>query len=93
MVGNVGTVHWSAPEVLSNQRYKFPADVYSLGMVVYEMETGCVPFQDMMPLAVMMAVALQHKQPEIPSSSNPKIAEIIRRYIHALKFPCYKPVV
>ena len=79
--GNVGTVHWSAPEVLSNQRYQFPADVYGLGMVLYEMAYGRVPFQDMMPLAVMMAVAIQRQQPEMPTSANPKIIEIIKRYI------------
>lgn len=79
--GNVGTVHWSAPEVLSNQRYKFPADVYGLGMVLYEMETGRVPFQDMLPIAVMMAVALQRQQPEMPTSANPKIMQIIKRSV------------
>ena len=78
--GNVGTVHWSSPEVLSNQRYQFPADVYGLGMVLYEMASGRVPFQDMIPLAVMMAVAIQRKQPEMPTSANPKIIEIIKRY-------------
>jgi serine/threonine protein kinase len=78
--GNVGTVHWSAPEVLSNQRYQFPADVYGLGMVLYEMAYGRVPFQDMMPLAVMMAVAIQRQQPDLPTLANPKIVEIIKRY-------------
>ena len=80
ILGNVGTVHWSAPEVLSNQRYQFPADVYGLGMVLYEMASGRVPFQDMIPLAVMMAVAIQRQQPEMPTSANPKIIQIIKRY-------------
>ena len=75
--GNVGTVHWSAPEVLSNTRYKFPADVYSLGMVLYEMSCGRVPFGSMVPLAVMMAVAVNKLKPDIPSSVDPRMSLLI----------------
>ena len=34
-----GTVRFVAPEVLSEQRYKESADVYSFGMVLWEMAT------------------------------------------------------
>lgn len=77
--GNVGTVHWTAPEVMSNQRYQFPADVYSFGMVLYEMATGQIPFQELLPVAVMMAVAINKQQPEIPKHVLPTIAALIRR--------------
>ena len=40
MTGNIGTVHWTAPEVLNNERYHFAADIYSLGMVMVEMVSG-----------------------------------------------------
>ncbi len=79
MTGNIGTVNWTAPEVMSNQRYQFPADVYGLGMVLYEMITGSIPFQDLIPVAVMMAVAINKKQPEIPSNAHPEMAALIRR--------------
>jgi len=35
-----GTPKWEAPEVITGQRYSTPADVYSFGMLLYEMSTG-----------------------------------------------------
>jgi hypothetical protein len=42
--GNVGTVHYMAPEV-ANGRYGKEIDIYALGVVLYEMITGSVPFE------------------------------------------------
>lgn len=75
----MGTVHWTAPEVMANKRYQFPADVYSLGMVLYEMVTGLVPFHELIPVAVMMAVAVQKQQPVIPADTHPAIAALIHQ--------------
>ena len=77
--GNVGTVHWTAPEVIANQRYRFSADVYSLVMVLYEMATGLIPFHKFIPVAVMMAVVVNKQQPEIPSNVSLPLASLIRR--------------
>ena len=80
-LGNVGTVHWTAPEVLSSQRYQFPADIYGLGMILFEMISGKIPFHNLIPVAVMMAVAINKQQPEMPEDCNPHLAAIIKRYM------------
>lgn len=72
-------MHWTAPEVMASKRYQFPADVYSLGMVLYEMVTGCIPFHEMLPIAVMMAVAINKQQPPIPTTTSPVMADLIKR--------------
>ena len=53
----VGTPLYMSPERLTNKRYDGRADVYSLGVMLYEMLCGCLPFrsrdQDMMTIAMM----------------------------------------
>ena len=41
---SVGTVHYMAPEV-ANGRYGKEIDIYALGIMLYEMLTGHVPFE------------------------------------------------
>ena len=77
--GNIGTVHWTAPEVLNNERYKFSADVYGFGMVLYEMVSGRVPLGHMVPMAVMLAVAVRRERPTVPDNAHPTFQELIRR--------------
>lgn len=42
--GSVGTVHYMAPEI-SNGRYGKEIDIYALGVMLYEMLTGILPFE------------------------------------------------
>ena len=53
-------------------------------MVLYEMVTGRVPFQGMIPAAIIVAVVVDKKQPEIPTSANTRIVEIIKRLVSPL---------
>ena len=43
---NYGTLNYIAPEVLLDQPYDMSADSWSLGIVVYLLITGCLPFDD-----------------------------------------------
>lgn len=42
----VGTLLWSAPEVLEGQSYDLSADVYSFGIVLWEIWSRQLPFED-----------------------------------------------
>lgn len=39
-----GTVVYMSPEILSNQKYSFPTDIWSLGCIFYELMAHCPPF-------------------------------------------------
>ena len=49
----VGTVHYMAPEIGAG-RYDRSIDIYALGVIVYEMLTGEVPFAGASPAEVLM---------------------------------------
>ncbi|KAE9049692.1 hypothetical protein PR003_g3784 [Phytophthora rubi] len=46
MTGGVGTMYWTAPEVLEGKRYSQRADIYSFGIVLSELDTGKAPYAD-----------------------------------------------
>jgi len=43
--GRAGTKRYMAPEVIRQQRYSFPADYWSIGIVLFEMLTGDTPYK------------------------------------------------
>jgi len=58
LTGAVGTPAWISPECLQNQRYGAASDVYSLGVVLWELFSGKLPFAEMLgPMQVMLHVA------------------------------------
>ena len=77
--GNIGTVHWTAPEVLNCARYHFAADVYGLGMVIYEIITRTLPFSALPVPAVIVAVLLRREKPKIPPECNRELTQLVTR--------------
>jgi len=62
-----GTPQWMAPEVLRNDPYDHKADVYSFGIVLWEMATREVPYDGLNPMQVGMKVLLEDIRPLLPS--------------------------
>ena len=67
----MGSVHYASPEQARNGFVDGKSDIYSLGIVMYEMVTGRVPFDG----DTTVAVAIQHLQEEIvpPSVYAPNL--------------------
>ena len=52
----VGTPQWMAPEVLRGDDYSFSADLYSFGVIVWEMVHRIAPFKNMHQAAIICQV-------------------------------------
>ncbi|PQM38414.1 serine/threonine-protein kinase EDR1 [Prunus yedoensis var. nudiflora] len=73
-----GTPEWMAPEVLRNEPANEKCDVYSFGVILWELATCCVPWKGLNPMQVVGAVGFQNRRLEIPEDMDPVVAEIIR---------------
>jgi len=54
----VGTVMWASPEILGGLAYSSLTDVWSFGVVLWEMATGCIPYEGMSSGEVVRNVVL-----------------------------------
>ncbi|MEA2460321.1 MAG: eukaryotic-like serine/threonine-protein kinase [Actinomycetota bacterium] len=71
----MGTAHYLSPEQASGEPVSPRSDVYSLGIVLYEMLTGNVPFTG----DNMVAIATRHASEDVPSlkESQPETADAL----------------
>ncbi|KAJ4460243.1 putative protein tyrosine kinase [Paratrimastix pyriformis] len=68
---NAGTPAWTAPEVMSAMRYTEKADVYSFAIIMWEMMTRQLPFEDQNPMLIPIRVLTKGERPPIPA--NPAV--------------------
>ena len=75
----IGSVHYFSPEHARGGFTDAKSDLYSLGVVMYEMVTGKVPFDADTPVSV----ALKHMQeePEEPIEINPNLPSAVNKII------------
>ncbi|XP_071691805.1 probable serine/threonine-protein kinase SIS8 [Rutidosis leptorrhynchoides] len=74
-----GTAEWMAPEVLTNEPSDEKCDVYSFGVILWELCTMQQPWCGMNAMQVVGAVGFQHRRLDIPTDLDPVIADIITR--------------
>ncbi|XP_030946385.1 probable serine/threonine-protein kinase SIS8 isoform X3 [Quercus lobata] len=72
-----GTPEWMAPEVLRNERANEKCDVYSFGIILWELSTLRIPWKGLNPMQVVGAVGFQNRRLEIPEEVDPVVAQII----------------
>jgi len=63
---DTGTYRWMAPEMITDKQYSKKVDVYSFGIVLWELATGLLPYQNMTPVQVAYAVVNKNLRPPLP---------------------------
>ncbi|WOG83111.1 hypothetical protein DCAR_0102285 [Daucus carota subsp. sativus] len=76
--GNMGTYRWMAPEMIKEKPYTRKVDVYSFGIVLWELTTALLPFQGMTPVQAAFAVSEKNERPPMPPSCLPALAHLIK---------------
>jgi len=75
----IGTPEYMSPEQVEVKEVDHRSDIYSLGVILYEMATGRLPFEGETPLGI----AMKHKSeiPEDPRKLNTQIPDELGRLI------------
>ncbi|WEV38116.1 Stk1 family PASTA domain-containing Ser/Thr kinase [Lactobacillus sp. ESL0680] len=75
----IGSVHYMSPEQTRGGLVTKQSDIYSLGIILYELITGTVPFNG----DTAVAIALKHAQEPIPSikAKDPKVPQALENVV------------
>ncbi|KAI9124159.1 hypothetical protein K1719_005459 [Acacia pycnantha] len=79
MTAETGTYRWMAPEVIEHKPYDHKADIFSFGVVLWELLTGKLPYENLTPLQAAIGVVQKGLRPPIPKNSHPKFVELLER--------------
>uniref|UniRef100_A0AAV1UUM3 Protein kinase domain-containing protein n=1 Tax=Peronospora matthiolae TaxID=2874970 RepID=A0AAV1UUM3_9STRA len=91
MTAGVGTIYWTAPEVLMGKKYTEKADIYSFGIVMSEMDTCEVPYSDkrdsdgkkLQSMKIIQLVIRQALRPTFLGTCPEQIKALARRCLDA----------
>jgi hypothetical protein len=76
-LGCVGTHHWIAPEVLRGEEYSQAADIYSFGIILWEMIHRKIPYHDLTAAQVIALVGYGGKRLRVSSYCPSQVKNII----------------
>ncbi|RHZ75521.1 hypothetical protein Glove_213g131 [Diversispora epigaea] len=77
-----GIIPYMAPELFRNQPYSYASDIYSLGMIMWQLTSGHRPFHDQEHGPKLILDILDGKRPEITEDTLESWANLMKRCWH-----------
>jgi serine/threonine-protein kinase len=87
--GILGSVHYFSPEQAKGEVADEKSDIYSLGVVIYEMATGSLPFDGDQPVTIalkhiqQLPISPKELNPDIPNALNEVVLKALRKNRHS----------
>ena len=75
--GKIGTPHWMAPEILRGEKYTSAADVYSFGVILWEMMTLDIPYKGRSIPQITGMVGYYKETLKVPQQCNKNLRKIV----------------
>ncbi|KAK4755677.1 hypothetical protein SAY87_009434 [Trapa incisa] len=77
-----GTPQWMAPEVLRNEPSYEKSDIYSFGVIMWELTTEKIPWVNLNSMQVIGAVGFMNQRLDIPKDADSRWASIMENCWH-----------
>eukprot|EP01127_Copromyxa_protea_P000423 TRINITY_DN10350_c0_g1_i1.p1 TRINITY_DN10350_c0_g1~~TRINITY_DN10350_c0_g1_i1.p1 ORF type:complete len:403 (-),score=83.51 TRINITY_DN10350_c0_g1_i1:29-1237(-) len=81
MTSSVGTVAWVAPEIINQtkKQYTEKADIYSYGVILWELITREMPFADLEAFAIPIQVTKGKRPSPVPKAFNKEYRKLMKK--------------
>lgn len=79
MTNRIGTFQWMAPEVINGEVYTEKADIFSYGIILWEIAAREPPYKNIMGTKVSIDVVKYDLRPEIPKGTPEPFMKLIKR--------------
>ena len=79
MSGKTGSLRYMAPEVVNKQPYNYKVDVYSFGIILWEILSGKKSFQGLSEEQFLSSVVAGNKRPTMNKSWPNKIIDLMEK--------------
>ncbi|GBB92249.1 hypothetical protein RclHR1_01990021 [Rhizophagus clarus] len=74
-----GVIPYIAPEIFHGAKFSKASDIYSLGMIMWELTSGCKPFADVEHDISLICKIIDGKRPEITNDTPECFANLMKR--------------
>jgi serine/threonine protein kinase len=76
-ITNVGTLIYTAPEILNREEYNYKIDLWSIGIIIYRLKFVVSPFNGVTDLALLNNIN-NFKKSELGSTGNKELDDLIK---------------